>query len=353
MVHHGMLLDKLAIYLHGTTILKFFQSFLENREQRVHFNGNVSRYGILKAGVPQGSVLGPLLFCLFINDLPIYITNKKISCDMFADDTTLSASGKSIEAVTNALQKSLDKTHCWCLSNRMVLNPSKTKYMIITSRQKHQLRLLSLSLSLDTVPIQRVSEPKVLGVIIDEQLDWNSHTNKICQKLSSNLFLLSKLRHFVDTQTCKIFFNAHILSHINYASTLWDGCSEANFKRVNSLYRRASKLMITNKSLSTDEKMKMLDFLPLRKHLELNKCVLMKKISDGRVPSYLSSLFRYSTHRGRKYFFLPQPRIDLFKTSLSYSGVTLWNSLPDDIQQIKSLPSFKNKLHNIFRCHST
>ena len=353
MVHHGKLIDKLTLYLRDTTTLKLFRSFLDNRQQCVHVNGKVSAFGTLKTGVPQGSVLGPVLFCLFINDLPMHFSNRKVVCTMFADDTTLYTSSNSTDTIANTLQKSLDELSCWCLSNHMVLNPSKTKYMLVTTRQKHQLRPLSLSLFLGSLPLQRVNNHKVLGVIIDDHLDWNSYTHKLCHKISSNLFLLSKLRHFVDIQTCKIFFNAHILSHINYASTLWDSCSDVNFKRVNSLYRRASKLIIPNKHLTTDDKMILLNLAPLRKHLQLNKCVFMKKILEGHAPTYLSNLFKHSSIRGRKHFVLPQPRIDLFKSSLSYSGVVLWNILPEDIKQTKTLTTFKDKLRNFLKGHIT
>ena len=160
----------------------------------------------------------------------------------------------------------------------MVINPTKSKYMVITTRQKHQLNSLSLSLSLDSLPIERVNKHKVLGVILDDHLGWQSHVDYICKKVSTNLFLLSKLRHFVDVDSCMIFFHAHILSYINYASTIWDCCSDASLKRVKSLYRRACKIIITDSSLSTDDKMKRLDILPLQKHLLFNKCVFMKKL---------------------------------------------------------------------------
>ena len=334
MVHHDKLLDKLSLYLRNNTSLKFFQSFLHDRQQRVQLGGTVSTYGTLKSGVPQGSVLGPLLFCLFINDLPMHLSNKTVMCTMFADDTTLSVSGTSTNIVTNTLQKSLDELNCWCLSNYMVLNPLKTKYMVITTRQKHQLHPLSLSLSLGTMPVERVTEHKVLGVIIDEHIDWNAHLQKLCHKVSSSLFLLSKLRQYVDTQACRIFFHAHILSHINYGSTLWDNCSNVNLKRLNSLYRRASKIIITDKCLSTEEKMELLDIPPLKKQFKINKCVLMKKIVDGRAPNYLLSLFQQS-FRSCNHFLLPQPRIDLFKSSLSYSGVSKRPCLTGVFRQLK------------------
>ena len=347
MVNHNLLLDKLAIYFNGPSTMKLFRSFLDNRQQCVRYDSQVSHYGILRMGIPQGSVLGPLLFCLFINDLPLCLADRDISCNMFADDITLSISGNSMDVVSSQLQKSLDSVFSWCKSNHMVLNPSKTKCMVITTRQKHQLHPLTLTLSLQNIPLEKVNLYKILGVSIDNHLDWHAHINMICQKISCNLFLLSKLRYLLDSQACKMFINAHILSHINYASTLWDSCAQVNLKRLNSLYRRASKLSITDNSLSTDEKMKILDILPLHTHLKFNKCVFMKKIIDGQVPSYLSHLFQRSLSKNYLNLLLPQPRIDLFKTSLVYSGTVLWNALPENIKCVKSLSMFKDKLHNV------
>ena len=97
----------------------------------------------------------------------------------------------------------------------------------------------------------------------------------------------------------------------------------------------------------------LLNLAPLRKHLQLNKCVFMKKILEGHAPIYLSNLFKLSTIRGPKHLLLPQPRIDLFKSSLSYSGVVIWNTLPEGIKQIKTLTAFKDKIRIFLSCHDT
>ena len=102
----------------------------------------------------------------------------------------------------------------------MVIHPHKTKCMVLTTKQRHQRRPLTLNLTLEKSPVQQVCEHRVLGVIIDEELKWQSHIDNICKHLSKNIFLLSQLRHYVDSDARKIFFQAHLLSHINYASTV-------------------------------------------------------------------------------------------------------------------------------------
>ena len=147
-MHHNIIIYKLGCYLQNSSSLPFFKSYLESRTQRVFLHGSYSSEGCVKFGVPQGSVLGPILFSIFINDLPLHVTNISVACDMLADDTTLHTSGKDIKQVELTLQKSLDQVSCWCDNNSMVINPKKTHSMTISTRQKHQLLPLSLDLLL-------------------------------------------------------------------------------------------------------------------------------------------------------------------------------------------------------------
>ena len=122
----------------------------------------------------------------------------------------------------------------------MVLHPANTKSMLLATRQKHQLRPLHLNLSLKNSHIEQVHEHRHLGVIIDDEFSWRPHITDTCQTVSENLYLLSQLRHFVDTPKRKLFYHAHVSPHLTYASTVWDGCSDILFNKLNSLHRRAS-----------------------------------------------------------------------------------------------------------------
>ena len=194
--------------------------------------------GILRCGIPQGSILGQLLFSIFISDLPLHITSKKVNCDMFADDTSLNTSDKDTNTVQNELQRSINEASDWCNNNAMNLHPAKTKSMLLTTWQlEHH--------------IEQVHEHRHLGFIIDDEFSWRPNIIGICKIVSKNLYLLSQLRHFVDTPKRKLFYHAQISPHLTYASTVWDGCSDILFNKLNSLHRRAAKLMISDSSLST------------------------------------------------------------------------------------------------------
>ena len=201
LVDHNIMMYKLGCCLQNSSSLPFFKSYLEGRAQSVFLHGSYSSEGSVKFGVPQGSVLGPILFSIFINDLPLHVTNISFACDMLADDTTLHTSGKDIMQVEHTLQESLDQVSCWCDNNSMVISPKKTHSMTIATRQKHQLLSLSLDLLLHGVKVEQVVEHRLLGIIIDNKLRWDTHTDTLCKTLSKRVFLLSKLKYIVDTDT--------------------------------------------------------------------------------------------------------------------------------------------------------
>ena len=348
LVNHSILINKLSVYLKDSESLPFFKSYLVDRTQRVYLHGSYSYEGKVLCGVPQGSVLGPILFCLYINDLPLHITDKSVQCHMLADDTTIETHSSQFPDLQHSLQTALSDISAWCKHNHMVINPRKSKSMVITTRQKHQISSSSLSLDIEGNKVEQVQSHKLLGLTIDDSLRWQPQIEQLCKRISKNLFLLSRLQSVISFEARKHFYNAHIKSHIDYASVLWDGCSDALFKHINSLHRRAAKLILPDPNLSTENKMETIGMLSLRNHLIYNKLVLMHKIlNTSQAPSYLVNLFaeapsRYSSFK--RNLIIPKPRLDIYKTSLSFSGAHTWNSLPLNIKSVHNLTTFKTCL---------
>ena len=161
---------------------------------------------------------------------------------------------------------------------------------------------------------------------------------------------MSQLKHFVDTSKQKLFYYAQILPHLTYASTVWDGCSDILFHKLNSPHRRAAKLMMPDLSLTTDAKLQHLGLLPLREKLMLNKAVLFLKAFRNLAPQYLKDLFICHNSRApSRSMILPKPRIDLFKTSFSFAGASLWNSIQTHTTSCSTLISFKTQLRKWLR----
>ena len=149
----------------------------------------------------------------------------------------------------------------------------------------------------------------------------------MCKTVSRRVFLLSKLRYIVDIDTRNLFFNAHIKPRIDYASVVWDGCSDVLKKRLISLHRRGVKLILPDTTLTIDQKLKDMRIMSLRKQFECNKGLFMYRVLSNEAPEYISNLYTYTPSRysnSRNYHLsLPRPRIDIFKTSISFSGASM------------------------------
>ena len=178
----------------------------------------------------------------------------------------------------------------------------------------------------------------VLGITIDSKLPWDSHTNNVWKAVSRQVFLLSKLRYIVDIDKRKLFFNAHIKPHIDCASVVWDGCSDALKRRLNSLHRRAVKLIL--RDTAPDQKLKEMRIMSLQKQLEYNKGLFMYRVLSNEVPEYISNLYTHTPSRycsTRNYHLsLPRPRIDI-----QNKYILLWclsvEQLPTSDSQILSV----------------
>ena len=219
LVDHRILLSKPSVYLNSSNSLPFFCSYLKNRVKCVFIRGSYSSEGTVKYGVPQGLVLGPVLFCIYINDLPLHIPSHSAECHMLADDTTLHTTEKSVVQIQKTLQLCLDRISG--LVNHMLINPVKTKSMIITTRQKHQLSDLSLTLSLDGQNIENVTEHHLLGLTVDKKFRWQAHIKHICKSMSKKLFLLSQLQHIINIDAKKTLLQrSHKTSHRLYVSSV-------------------------------------------------------------------------------------------------------------------------------------
>ena len=231
----------------------------------------------------------------------------------------------------------------------MVIHPGKTKCMALATRQKHQTEPLFLNLVLDNNPLEQIHSHKVLGVFIDDKLRWENHFNFLAKKLARNVYLLNRLTPYLDSNARKIFFHAHCLSHINYPSIVWDGAAKHHLAKLNSIYKHAVKIILPNPLLSTKEKQKALDILPLNKQLEFNKLMSVFKTRTNLVPDYVTNLLTKSNLPNSNNYLLPTTRINLFKTSFTFSGAHMWNSLPLSLKLCTSLSTFKKTLRHLLQ----
>ena len=247
LVDHQILLKKLQCYKCNDSCLSWFESYLFNRTQCVSLNNNLSDAADVIYGVPQGSILGPLLFLIFLNDLPLYIQSTSTSVDLYADGTYFCCTCSSHDKLVleRNVQASLDCHQGWCHENGMVLNTDKTKVMLITSRQKRTvLNDAVLNLQYSDIDISMTTCDKILGIQVDDNLTWNSHFNFLSKKLSSYMWLLSKVRTYLSTEHRVLFYNAYIKPHLDYCRLIWSNTSNVNINKISRRQRRSCKLIL-------------------------------------------------------------------------------------------------------------
>ena len=237
-VDHKILLSKLNHYGVRGLPNQWFRSYLTNRQQFVSISGYNSQKRHVEFGVPQGSVLGPLLFLIYINDLPNAIKNSQTN--LFADDTCLLSSDSSLESLETKVNGDLVELSSWLQANKISLNATKTEVLLFRSRNKNIT--YEVKLKIDEHYLKFSSHVKYLGILLDEFLVWNYQFDLLASKLSRANGILAKLRHFVPISLLKTIYYAIFHSHISYASIVW-GQSLSQNSRIGKLQKRCLRII--------------------------------------------------------------------------------------------------------------
>lgn len=302
-------------------------------------------------GVPQGSILGPLLFLIYINDLPLHIDQSDV--DLYADDSTLHCHGASIEDINVKLQSDIIAIESWCKNNSMKINSQKTKCMKLCSKVK-MANLSELEIQINGDSIENVHSYKLLGVTIDENLNWDEQVNKVCKIISSKISLLNKIKIFLPTHIRQLFYNAYILPYIDYCSSVWGNLSKNNSDRIDKLQKRAARIILDcDMSVPSEFMFSSLKWLSFINRVKYQKCILMYKIISNQTPDYLKLPNEATNHynlrsQSNQNLFVPRPKTNFYKNSFHFSAVNAWNELPSHLKLCKNVDLFKNKCYEYF-----
>lgn len=271
--------------------LKWFESYLCNRNQKCSTNGHLSNTAPVSCGVPQGNNLGPLLFLVYINDLPNCLTSA--SPRIFADDTNITFAASTLIDLENAVNLELRNLQRWLITNRLSLYIAKTEFMVIGSNQRiHALSNNQIDIEIDGKSIKRVKEAKSPGLFIDEHLSWTKHIEEISKKISSAIGALKRIRPFISESTALQIYQALILLHFDYCSPVRDELSVTLSDKLQKLQNRAARV-ITRSSYDTSASILLnrLNWDNLSTRRKKLKAMLMLKIIKGLSPAYLQDLF--------------------------------------------------------------
>ena len=343
-LNHGILLSKLQYYGLSDTPIRWFTSYLTERQQYVELNGVKSNTSFINTGVPQGSILGPLLFIIYMND--INNASKVFQASLYADDTSLNTVISAFNAnpnhlVSTAINDELNLVTEWLATNKLSLNVSKTKFMLFRSPQKSPNNLPKLELKINDISIEQVKTFDFLGLVINETLSWNDHVNKISLKITKVIAVMRKIKHLVNSSILLRIYNALILSRIHYAILCWG----YEHKRIFILQKKAMRIVCKSPYNShTDPLFKSLNLLKVKDIFIISSLKFYYNYTHKKLPKYFCNMFRTNNQvhnyptRSAQDLRTPRTRLHNTTKSLRNSIPKFVNDLPEDVTS--KIPSF-------------
>ncbi|KAK3109165.1 hypothetical protein FSP39_024510 [Pinctada imbricata] len=337
---HEILLEKFSAYGLSENSVKLFSSYLSKRKQQIKIGNVVSSWGNISKGVPQGSVLGPILFNVFINDIFYFIRHCKLY--NYADDNTLSFSSPDFENLMKCLVEESKILIDWFDINLMA-NPEKFQALAIgkkTFEKKPVFEINNVKISCD-------ESVKLLGVEIDYLLKFDAHISSICKKAAQQINILKRLGKHLTKLNKLTIFHTFILSNFNYCPLSWHFCSEKNTNKLEKLQERALRFVYDDHVSSYDELLEKAKMPSLRLRRIKVMATEVFKIVHGTAPPCLLDLFtvkecRYN-FRYTNILQVPQIRTTTYgKKSFRYAAAVLWNSLPDEFRKTNNFNHFKS-----------
>ena len=310
-------------------------------------NGAVSSPQQVTYGVPQGSILGPLIFLLFINDLSNCLTHS--TPGLFADDTNITVAGRDISVIENLMNDDLKNIGDWLTTNKLSLNLTKTEFILIDSIKRIREIDHDPSIRINGVGIERVSHSKLLGVTIDQSLAWAEHAAQIIKKVHAGLKALRRVRDFVDTPSLIMIYKALLEPYFTYCSPVWDSLGAGLSQKLQKLQNSAARIITRSDSIVRSATLlNQLNWQNLSEKRIGSKATLMYKVLNGLAPDYLREKLSYVCQRHEHKLrnadinlILPRPNTEYGEKTFSYSGAALWNSIPGDIRKAQTLRLFK------------
>ena len=343
-LNHELLIAKLNAYGFSRSALLFMHSYLTDRKQRVKVNGSFSTWKKTLLGVPQGSVLGPLLFNIYLNDLLMFLEKTKVCNYATIYDTTIYACGPKIEAVIAHLEHDAFQLKKWFPNNFMKLNEDKCHLMFFGARGGNEI-----TIKIGETRIKESAEENLFGINFDQSLSFKKHVKILCRKAGQKLHALTRVSCYMDTEKLKLLMRAFMLSHFSYCPLVWMFYDRTTNHRINHLHERALRIAYNDHINDFGYLLEQSNSVPI--HIR-NLQLLMTEVFKAKFhlnPPFMKDFFReqnmsYNLRHGND---AQLPKVQTTSSgieTIAYLGGRLWQLLPQEIKQSSSLSIFRKRI---------
>ena len=342
--HRGLLHKLSSLGIRGS-LLNWFSSYLSSRQQRVVFANVASSWRPVTSVVPQGSILGPLLFLVYINDI---VNSVASNIRLFADDTSLYIVVDTPDTAAQQLNSDLDKINTWSQIWLVSFNPTKTESITFSSRLRKPQHA---QLFFDGVPIKNVSTHKHLGVTLSDDARWKDHVTSSLHKAWQRVGILRSLKFQLNRTSLERMYFSYIRPLLEYSDVVWDNCSNELKNDVEAVQTEAARIVTGATKLCNIHKlMAELGWESLASRRKKHRLLLLYKMVNSNSPQYLSNLIPRPTQaryqlRNLDHIPLVHARTQLYKNSFLPATIRDWNSLPQSVRNSSSLEMFKSAIN--------